>query len=63
METRAAYPVDEARKLLGGLSRQHIHNMTQRGELRVVRFGRRIMIPASEIESLLEEPGTGKPAQ
>jgi len=52
--TRAAYPLDEACQLLGGCSRNHLYNLANRGELRLVRIGRRVLVPASEIERLSE---------
>lgn len=58
---RAAYPLDEARELLGGMSRQHLHNLAERGELRLVRLGRRVLVPASEINRLLEGPHSVDP--
>lgn len=58
--TRAAYPIEEARQLLGGCSRGHLYNLAERGELRIVHLGRRALVPASEIERLLaEEPVPG----
>lgn len=52
---RAAYDQREAGKLLGGVTRQHIAAMERSGELRVVRLGRRVLIPATEIARLLGE--------
>ncbi len=53
---RAAYPLNEASELLGGCSRGHLYNLESRGELRLVRIGRRVLVPASEIERLLAAP-------
>ena len=52
--TRAAYPLDEACQLLGGCSRGHLYNLARRGELRLVRIGRRVLVPRSEIQRLTE---------
>lgn len=51
--TRAAYPLDEARQLLGGCSRTHLYNMRDRGEIRLVKLGRRTLVPADEIRRLV----------
>jgi excisionase family DNA binding protein len=50
---RAAYPMEEARQLLGGLARSTLYAMEARGEIRVVRLGRRALIPADEIRRLV----------
>jgi len=52
MTDRAAYPMSEAQALLGGISRGAIYNMRDRGEIRLVKLGRRTLVPASEIERL-----------
>jgi hypothetical protein len=52
MDERAAYPLDEASKLAGGISRGTWYNLEARGEVRLVRIGRRVLVPASEIERL-----------
>jgi excisionase family DNA binding protein len=49
---RAAYPLDEASRLLGGISRGTLYNMSARGEIRLVKLGRRTLVPRSEIERL-----------
>jgi excisionase family DNA binding protein len=60
--TRAAYPLDEARELLGGLARSTLYDMRDRGEIRFVKLGRRTLIPASEIRRLVGESTTNEPA-
>ncbi len=55
LPARAAYPLDEAQALLGGCSRSHLYNLADRGELRFVRIGRRVLVPASEIRRLAGE--------
>ena len=56
--TRAAYPLEEARQLLGGVTRQHLYNLADRGEIRLVKLGRRTLVPASEIERLTTTQGS-----
>lgn len=46
---------DHARAILGGPSRPTIYRMIDRGELEVVKVGRRSMIKASSIRRLLGE--------
>jgi excisionase family DNA binding protein len=36
------------------VSRRHIYRLVARGELRVVRLGRRVLVPRSELERLLD---------
>lgn len=62
MLERAAYTLNEAGRLLGGISRGHLYNMHDRGELRFVKLGRRTLVPADEIRRLLEpESSTSEP--
>lgn len=55
---RAAVSMGEAADLLG-CTRQHLWNLQQRGGLRSVRLGRRIVIPTSEILRLVGEESGG----
>lgn len=55
---RAAYGQEDTGQMLGGVTRQHIANMIEAGELRAIRLGRRVLIPASEIARLLSEADT-----
>ena len=55
MIERAAYPLDEAGKLLGGISRGTFYSMKKRGEIRLVKLGRRTLVPADEIRRLVGE--------
>jgi excisionase family DNA binding protein len=55
MIERAAYPLDEAGRLLGGISRGTFYNMEARREIRLVRLGRRVLVPADEIRRLVGE--------
>lgn len=53
-EARAAYSRDEfARRL--GVSRDSITRAIARKKIKAVRFGRRVLIPASELERVLRE--------
>jgi excisionase family DNA binding protein len=45
----------DARQLLGGISRSTLYRLIQAGHIRPVKIGRRLMIPASEIERLAVE--------
>ena len=47
------YPINEARQLLGGISRNTIYRMLGRGELASVVLGSRRFVAASEIEKLI----------
>jgi excisionase family DNA binding protein len=53
MTERAAYPVSEARELLGGISRSSLYRLIAAGQIRVVKLGSRTLVPASEIERLV----------
>lgn len=50
----AALSIPEAAKRLG-ISRGHVYNLIDRGEIRRVKLGRRALIPVSEIERLLAD--------
>jgi hypothetical protein len=62
MVERVAYPLDEASKLAGGISRGTWYNLEARGEVRLVRIGRRVLVPASEIRRLAGEDPDPEPA-
>ena len=49
---RLAYTPNEAAKALG-VSRQHIYNMMNRGQLKSFKFGDARRIPAAEFDRLL----------
>lgn len=52
-EDRLAFSRDElARKL--GVSRDSVIRAIAKGTIKVVRFGRRVLIPKSEVDRLLE---------
>jgi excisionase family DNA binding protein len=54
--TRLAYGIDEAAALMG-LSSRHIYRLVWSGELRGIRSGRRVLIPAESIQTYLASPG------
>lgn len=56
VKERAAYTMAEACEQIGGVSRQHLYALVARGELAVVKVGRRTLVPASEIERLTTPP-------
>jgi excisionase family DNA binding protein len=40
-----------------GCTRQHVHNLIRRGEIRTISLGRRRVIPRTEVDRLLEGGG------
>ena len=50
----AALSIPEAAKRLS-ISRAHVYNLIDRGEIRRVKLGRRALIPVSEIERVLAD--------
>jgi excisionase family DNA binding protein len=54
---RLTYTIDEAARLLG-ISRNSAYEAARRGELPVIRLGRRILIPRSRLADLLDDRGT-----
>jgi excisionase family DNA binding protein len=53
-ESRAVLTVEEAGRLLG-VSRGLAYEAVQRGEIPSVRIGRRILVPAAALRTLLGE--------
>lgn len=53
MKTRELYSIEEARSLLGGISRPTIYELLNRGELESVLIGRRRLISAAAITSFI----------
>ncbi len=53
---RLTYSVEEAAELLG-ISRNSAYEAVRKGELPTVRLGRRILIPRSRLETLLDDGG------
>ena len=50
-----AFSQEEARELLGGISRSTLHRLIESGLVRAIHIGRRLMIPESEIARIAEE--------
>ena len=48
------YTMDEAAQMLR-VSRTLVYRMSKRGQLRVVKFGRRTLVEASEIDRVIRE--------
>jgi len=48
-------PLDEAARLLGGVSARHLRTLAGRGDLRLVRLGRRVLVPRDELERIVRE--------
>ncbi|MGV0675651.1 helix-turn-helix domain-containing protein [Mycolicibacterium fortuitum] len=46
------YTVEEAAEILR-VSREYLYRMRQRGEITVVKFGRRTLVEASEIDRVI----------
>lgn len=53
MIEKKLYPINEARQLLGGISRNTLYRMLGRGELASVLLGNRRFVSAVEIEKLI----------
>jgi excisionase family DNA binding protein len=52
LEERATLTVEEAGRLLG-LGRNSAYAAVQRGEIPVLRFGRRLLVPRAALQRLL----------
>ena len=50
---RLTYTVDEAAQLLG-ISRNSAYEAVRRGEIPIIRVGRRLLVPRSRLETLLD---------
>ena len=55
MDQKLAYSASEAAETLG-CSERHIRDMVNEGQIRVVRLGRRLLIPAEALRELLAAP-------
>lgn len=53
MKTRELYSIEEARSLLGGISRMTIYELLNSGELASLIIGRRRFIPAGAITAFI----------
>ena len=59
-EALAYSPAEAAERL--GISERTLRKMVTRNELRVVRVGRRVLVPATVLRELLEPQATPAPA-
>lgn len=50
-----AMRVDDFRRRVGGISRSHFYKLVAGKKIRVLKLGRRTLVPASEAERLLAE--------
>jgi excisionase family DNA binding protein len=58
MQDRALYSIQEARKLLGGISRNTIYHLLRTGQLASVPIGSRRFISANAITDLIDRSTT-----
>ena len=56
---RLTYTVEEAAELLG-ISRNSAYEAVRKGEIPTIRLGRRILIPRSRLEAMLDQ-ADGRP--
>ena len=50
-----AFPISEAQKLLGDISRAHLYNLAKRGQLTITKLGTRSVITGRAIRRCLAE--------
>ena len=58
---RRAYPVEEARALLGGMSRKSLYDLINSGDLATVKIAGRRLVPSESIDALIDANLTTKP--
>jgi excisionase family DNA binding protein len=58
MDTRELYSIEEARFVLGGISRATIYDLLNSGELPSVVIGRRRFVPAAAIAAFIATSST-----
>lgn len=54
MQDKFALSVQEAADALGGITRDHLYSLINKGQLRSVKLGRRRVIPVDAIRECLE---------
>ena len=54
LAARAAYPIKEARQLLGNLSQAKFYELIRRGDLRTFQVGRRRLVAAEAIAEFIK---------
>lgn len=55
IEGRLMYPVDEATRLLGGISRRQLYRLMSSGSLASLRIGSRRLVPRASILEFIAE--------
>jgi excisionase family DNA binding protein len=58
MDTRELYSIEDARFMLGGISRATIYDLLNNGELSSVVIGRRRFVPAAAIAAFVATSST-----
>ena len=59
---RLLYPIPETQEILGGISRSHLYELIKRGDLEVVKMGKRSFITDEAIRKLVAQlPRRGGP--
>lgn len=53
--TRLAYATDKAEKLVGGIGKPKLNDLIKRHSIHTYRVGRKLFIPAFEIDRLIGE--------
>ena len=53
--SRFGYPTDEAEKLIGGIGKPKLNDLIKLHEVHTYRVGRKLFIPAFEIDRLIGE--------
>jgi excisionase family DNA binding protein len=51
--TKLLYSIEEAQECLGGLGRTTLFSLIRRGEIRIIKVGRRTLIPFDQLESFV----------
>jgi excisionase family DNA binding protein len=63
MYSKDLYSIEEARELLGGISRNSIYHLLRDGKLASVPIGRRRLISAAAIEAFIAVTTTTEPPE
>ena len=51
--TKLLYSIEEAQECLGGLGRTTLFSLIRAGEIRIIKVGRRTLIPFDQLESFV----------
>jgi hypothetical protein len=49
-----AFPINETRKLMGGISRSHVYAVVSRGKLKLTKLGGRSVVTGRSIRKCLD---------